>query len=115
MADNKDITEKLEKIQKKIDSLKRQKEEIEAKIKKAQDEYDKYNSILNQKKFNEMNEVLLANGISVNELLAAIKNGDVLSLQEHIEANAAKAEREISVEAGTLLHKTAEVKTEESF
>lgn len=100
MADLKDINEKIEKIQKKIDTLMAQRNELDIKIKNKQEELDKYVSILNQKKFDEMQEVLTAKGLTVNELIAAVKNGDIASLQEHLEAN----NKEVNIEASTLLN-----------
>lgn len=76
-----EVTEKLEKEQKRLDKLMEQKGKLDDKISKCKSEIQKYDAILHQKKFNEAEEVLKVRGISMDEVLAAIKTGDVTSLQ----------------------------------
>lgn len=76
---------KLAKEKDRLQVLNGQKAELEEKIKKSEAEIKRLQGILNQKKFNEANDVLCSAGLSLEDVLKAVKNGDMLSLQERME------------------------------
>ena len=80
-----DIKEKLTKAEKKLQTLKEQKAVIDEKIKKTENEIERYNSIINQKKFSEVSQVLSAKGLTIDEIMRAVQAGNMLSLQERME------------------------------
>lgn len=92
-----EIAEKLEKDQKRLEKLLEQKQKLDEKIAKCRNEIQKGNAILHQKRFNEAEEVLKVKGISMDEVLAAIKKGDVLSLQERLDGSAETTAQEAVV------------------
>lgn len=97
------IKEKLEKEEKRLQALKSQKITIEEKIKKTEAEIEKYSNLINQKKFSEMSEVLTANGLTIDEILKAVRSGDMLSLQERIEESVKNKEETVKTEKEELL------------
>lgn len=80
-----DVNEKLEKAEKKLQTYLEQRSGIDEKIKKAEKEVENYKQLLNQKKFDEANDVLHSKGLSLDEIIKAVQAGDVLSLQEKLE------------------------------
>lgn len=98
-----DIKEKLEKEEKRLQALKSQKITIEEKIKKTEAEIEKYSNLINQKKFSEMSEVLTANGLTIDEILKAVRSGDMLSLQERMEESVKNKEETVKTEKEELL------------
>lgn len=80
-----DINEKLTKAEKKLQSLKEQRAVLDEKIKKTENEIERCNSIINQKKFSEVSQVLNAKGLTIDEIMRAVQAGDMLSLQERME------------------------------
>ncbi len=92
-----EIAEKLEKEQKKLEKLLEQKQKLDDKIAKCRNEIQKANAILHQKKFNEAEEVLKVKGISMDEVVAAIKKGDVSMLQERLDGSAETTGQEAAV------------------
>ena len=80
-----EVAEKLEREQKRLDKLLEQKGKIDEKIGKCKSEIQKYDALLHQKKFNEAEEVLKIKGISMDDVLAAIRNGDVTALQGRLD------------------------------
>lgn len=97
------IKEKLEKEENRLQALKSQKITIEEKIKKTEAEIEKYSNLINQKKFSEMSEVLTANGLTIDEILKAVRSGDMLSLQERIEESVKNKEETVKTEKEELL------------
>jgi len=78
------IEEKLKKEEKKLNDLKEKRRVIDEKIKKAENEVEKYNNIINQQKFSEVSHVLTAKGLTLDEIMEAIKSGDMATLQERL-------------------------------
>lgn len=60
--------------------------EIDAKIKKGETKLQEYEMMSNSQQFGALTSVISKNGLSVDDLLAAIQNGDLLTLQEKLEA-----------------------------
>lgn len=72
---------------KKLEILNEKKSDIDEKIKNAEAQIKKIDVLLNQEKMEEASITLSATGITFDELLEAIKKGDLLTLQEKIEKN----------------------------
>ena len=72
------------KEQKRLIDLQEKRQKLDEKIKASEDKIEKYTLIMNQRQFSEVTDVLSVKGLSLEEVLAAIKNGDFLSLQEKI-------------------------------
>ena len=87
-----DIKEKLEKEQKKLANLIEQKKVIDDKIKKVQREIEQCSSVIKQQRYSEVTEVLESRGLTVEEIMQAVKTGDMLSLQERLDDMARKGE-----------------------
>lgn len=85
-----EVAEKLEKEQKRLDKLLEQRRSIDEKINKCKYEIQRNNALLHQKKFNEAEEVLKVKGISMDDVLAAIRTGDVTALQGRLDGTAEK-------------------------
>lgn len=61
------------------------KAEIESKIKKSESKLNDYEMMNNSQKFGMLSSVVSKNGLSVDDLLAALQSGDLLALQERME------------------------------
>lgn len=83
MKENKvvEIKDKLVKAEEKLASLLEQKKKLDVKIANVKSEIDNYNSIINQQKFNELNEVLTVKGVNIDELVQAIKSNNLNAIR----------------------------------
>lgn len=81
----KEIETKIEKKKAKIAELETQQIEIGNKIEKLQTEIDKLNNIIYQSRFDEITDVVSAKGLSIDDVLKAIKDGDLIALQKQME------------------------------
>ena len=96
------VKERLEKANKKLEVLKAQKKEIYESIKKVESDVSKYQSILDKAKYDELTNVLQFKGLSLEEMVEAVKRGDLLSLQEKLETEPTKEPAFASVGSGVL-------------
>lgn len=80
------IHEKRAKEQEKLNGLLEKKAEIDERIKESENRIKKYTMMINEQKFTEVNDVISSTGLSLEEVMLAIKSGDLLSLQEKIES-----------------------------
>lgn len=78
------IEEKIEKLEQRLAKMKEERASMDEKIQKKEKEIQKYKDILNQRKFNEMTEVLSVKGITMDELIQNIKNGTIDVLKEKV-------------------------------
>ncbi len=78
------INDLLTKEQAKLTELKEKRQKIDEKIKATETNILKYQGMLDQKKFSEVNDVLNSTGLSLEEVMSAIKNGDLLALQDKL-------------------------------
>lgn len=83
------VTEKLKKEKKSLDLLMKKKNSYEEKIKVSENRIQKYESIINQHRFDEANSVLSASGLSLEDVMLAVKNGNLTDLQEKLTAKQA--------------------------
>lgn len=76
----------IEAEQKKLDKLENRMVELEKKIRTSKTNIEKYTLMKNSQQFNSFSNTLSAKGISFEEILTAISEGDLLSLQEKIDS-----------------------------
>lgn len=88
-----DITDKIKKDKAMVKKLMDKRKDIDEKIKELSNVIEKNEMLLNNEKFNEATKVMNSKGFSLEELLSAVKNGDLTSLQDKIE-NAEKEEKD---------------------
>lgn len=77
--------EKLEKLTEQRSALEQKLDALDKKIKKAKDKITQYEMMQNSNQFNAMTNTLAAQGISMDDIMAAVKSGDFFSLQEKME------------------------------
>lgn len=70
--------------QARLKDLQEKRQKLDEKIKLSEGKIEKYTLMINQKTFSQVTDVLTVKGLSIEEVMAAIKNGDLLSLQEKI-------------------------------
>lgn len=86
MANN--LAEKIKAEQKKLEGLKQKRAAIDESIRKSEAALARYRMAEESSQYNVIAEAAAGSGISVEALIAALKGGDMLSLQEQIEAAA---------------------------
>lgn len=89
---NEKLNAQIEKEKSNLDKLLKQREALDAKIKKSQTKLAEYEMLSNSQKFGALSAVVNKSGLSVDDLLAALASGDLITLQERMEA--AQAEQE---------------------
>lgn len=85
MKDNKAIDNLIATEQAKLEKLEEKQAELAKKIKASKGAIEKYTLMKNNNQFNVLSNALDGKGISIEDILAAISAGDLLSLQEKIE------------------------------
>ena len=80
------LTEKIEQETIKLNDLLKKRADLDRKIKKTQSSLEKYQLIRNNEKYSAIEKATKDTGISVEDVLAALQSGDLLGLQERIEA-----------------------------
>ena len=80
------LTTLIEKEKNTLNKLYSQKEALDAKIKKSQTKLAEYEMLANNQKYGTLTSVASKSGLSVDDLLAALQSGDLLALQERMEA-----------------------------
>lgn len=84
--DNPDeIIELLEKEKAALKNLKVKRNALEKQIRESENRILNYDNILNTKRFSEVDDVLNKRGVSLEDIVAAIKNGDLSGLNNKIE------------------------------
>lgn len=81
------LTELINKERSNLKKLTEKKAEIDAKIKKCEAKLQEYEMMSNSQQFGTLTSAISKSGLSVDDLLSALKNGDLLSLQEKMEAS----------------------------
>lgn len=69
-----------------IENLEAKKEEIEEKLKKSRTKLQEYRMMENSQKYGALSSAVSQKGLSLDDILSALQNGDLLSLQEQMEA-----------------------------
>ena len=80
------LSEKIEMETAKLATLTKKRDDLDKKIKKVQANLEKYKLIQNSNKYSAIEESAQIMGVSIEDVLAALKSGDMLSLQERMEA-----------------------------
>ena len=88
------LAEKIAQEQAKLDELLKKRTALDRKIKKAQSSLEKLQLIQNNERYSAIEEATQGTGLSVEDILAALKSGDLLGLQERMEAAQGTAETE---------------------
>lgn len=84
------LTEKIEMETAKLATLTKKRDDLDRKIKKVQENLEKYKLIQNSNKYSAIEESAQIMGVSIEDVIAALKSGDMLSLQERMEATQEK-------------------------
>ena len=97
------LAEKIEMESAKLDTLTKKRNDLDKKIKKVEANLEKYKLIQNNNKYSAIEESAQIMGVSVEDVLAALKSGDMISLQERMEAAQEKAKEDTAEQeaAGT--------------
>ncbi len=93
------LTALIEKERATLEKLKNRRAELDEKIKKSEAKLTEYEMMDNNKKFGAMASIVTQSGLSMDDVLAALQSGDLLSLQEQMEAQ--KQENHTEPEAET--------------
>lgn len=75
----------IEKEKNRLERLKTKRAELDESIKQSEAKLNEYEMMDNSQKFGAISDVVSRSGLSVEDLLAALQKGDLLSLQEQIE------------------------------
>lgn len=89
---NSKLTGLIEKEQENLEKLRKKKAELDEKIKKSEAKLQEYEMMNNSRKFDMLQGVVKGTGLSVDDIMLALQNGDFLSLQEQMEAKAKEEE-----------------------
>lgn len=84
------LAEKINQETEKLNKLMEKRTELDRKIKKTQERLEKYKLIQNNQKFTALEEATVGAGVSVEDILAALRGGDLIALQERMESLQAK-------------------------
>jgi len=97
------LAEKIEMETAKLATLTKKRDDLDRKIKKVQANLEKYKLIQNNNKYSAIEESAQVMGVSIEDVLAALKSGDMLSLQERMEAAQEKSKEDTAEQetAGT--------------
>ena len=79
------LQELLEREEIRLDNYKKKRTELDEKIRATEAAIQKYRVMLNNNEYLGFVSLVQEKGISLNEIMAAIQQGDLLSLQERIE------------------------------
>ena len=85
MKEKKTVSELLDAEQKKLEKLEAKKTDIESKMKACKENIQKYKLLDNTEKLKQLTDSLGDKGISINEIMSAVKSGDFTALQDKIE------------------------------
>lgn len=97
------LAEKIKMESEKLATLTKKRNDLDKKIKKVEANLEKYKLIQNNNKYSAIEESAQVMGVSVEDVLAALKSGDMISLQERMEAAQEKAKEDTAEQeaAGT--------------
>jgi SMC interacting uncharacterized protein involved in chromosome segregation len=85
-SDKLTLREKIEREEAKLNSLTAKRDELNKKIRKVELTLSNYRLMENDNKLTAMNELAERAGISFEEIMTALQNGEMLSLQEKMKA-----------------------------
>lgn len=82
---NLDLDNMIKKEQEKVMKLKQKRTEIDEKIKKSNNNIAKYTLMQDHNRYKTLTNVLEKKGVSLDDILLAFQQGDLLTLQEKVE------------------------------
>lgn len=91
---NRDLNEKIKQESEKLKGLREKRAELDQKIKKSESVLERYQLIQNNEQYEAIQKATENSGLSIDDILSALNSGDMLGLQERMEAAKAKAETE---------------------
>lgn len=80
------LTEKITQETERLKELLQKRAVLERKIKKTQETLERYQLIQNNEKYSAIEKATKDTGVSVEDILSALQTGDILGLQERMEA-----------------------------
>ena len=91
---NRDLNEKIKQESEKLKVLREKMAELDQKIKKAESVLERYQLMQNNEQYEAIQKATENSGLSIDDILSALHSGDMLGLQERMEAAKTKAEAE---------------------
>ena len=91
---NRDLNEKIKQESEKLKGLREKRAELDQKIKKSESILERYQLMQNNEQYEAIQKATENSGLSIDDILSALNSGDMLGLQERMEAAKAKAEAE---------------------
>lgn len=88
------LTALIAREKKNLEGYKKKRAEYDAKIKSSEAKLQQYEMMESSEKFNAVSAAVAQSGLSLDAVLAALQSGDLLALQEQMEA--VQNEKEIS-------------------
>lgn len=92
---NRDLSEKIKQESEKLKGLREKRAELDQKIKKSESILERYQLMQNNEQYEAIQKATKNSGLSIDDILSALNTGDMLGLQERMEAAKAKAESNI--------------------
>ena len=81
-----DLNKKIEQESEKLKNLQEKRAELDQKIKKSESILDRYYLMKNSEQYEAIQRATENTGLSIEDILSALKSGDMLGLQERMEA-----------------------------
>jgi len=69
-----------------LEKYKAKREEYNEKIRKSETKLQEYKMMQNSRMFDALSDVVVKSGLSVDDILVALQSGNLLALQEQLEA-----------------------------
>lgn len=91
---NRDLNEKIKQESEKLKALREKRAELDQKIKKSESILERYRLMQNNEQYEAIQKAIENSGLSIDDMLSALNSGDMLGLQERMEAAKSKAEAE---------------------
>lgn len=83
----KSLNDKIEKETERLNELRKKRDDIDIKIRKSEEELEKYQLLQNSVQYEEIRKATEEIGISITDIIAALKSGgDMAGLQKRLEA-----------------------------
>lgn len=95
---NRDLNEKIKQESEKLKGLREKRAELDQKIKKSESVLERFQLMQNNEQYEAIQKATENSGLSIDDILSALHSGDMLGLQERMEAAKAKAEAENDME-----------------
>ena len=80
------LSELIKKEKENLQKLKSRRAGLDEKIKKSEAKLQEYEMMNNNQMFGAMSSIVKKSGLSMNDVLVALQSGDLVSLQEQMEA-----------------------------